>query len=103
MLGDDASIATESQMRKLRIVSADGRGLPPFHRLPHLRGMTPSMTCDQEEGLHAVQRPEHRMAGAARQQVDALLRCELAGFVARGIEVAEGVGDAAVLAGRMDG
>src|SRR5580704_16248072 len=83
--------------RTLEVPTPAGSSLPAFRRFPHLFGVTPSMTCDQEEGLHAVQRSEHRMRGAAREQVRALLRGELEGFVASGIEVPESFGDAAML------
>jgi hypothetical protein len=64
--------------------------------------MPPSVTCNQKQGLHAIQRPEHGMAGAPREQVHTLLRGESKGFVARGIEFLESLGNAAVFAVRMN-
>jgi len=65
--------------------------------------MTPSMTSNQEEGFNAIQRPEHTMAGAPRQQVHTFFGSESKGFVANGVEIPHSLGNALVPAEWMNG
>ena len=59
------------------------------------------MRSNQEEGFNAIQRPEHKMAGALRQQVHTFFGCESKGFVANDVEVLQRLGNALVIC-RMD-
>ena len=77
--------------------------LPAFRRFPDFRGMTPSMTSNQEEGFNAIQRPERKMAGAPRQQVYTFFGCESKGFVANAVEIVHSLDNALVSAERMNG
>jgi hypothetical protein len=63
--------------------------------------MTPSMESNQEEGFHAIQRPERTMASAPRVHI--FFGSESKGFVANGVEIPHSLGNALVSAEWMNG